>query len=463
MDLDQLLDDLDDQRLGREIYAFAERAYPICRSITGNGVRETLELLGEWLPLTVHEVPTGTPVLDWTVPEEWNLERGWIRGPAGETIVDTADHNLHVLGYSEPVHRRLSLDELRPHLLSDPNQPDRIPYRTSYYQRRWGFCLPHRQLESLPEGEYEVRIDAVLGPGHLTYGESIVESETVEGETVKDETAASVHLSAHVCHPSLANDNLSGLGVLAALGAQLHRLVAAGGRLRHTYRVLFAPGTIGAITWLARNREAARRIRHGLVAANLGDGGVFHYKRSRRGDAAIDRAVERVLADAGEPFEVEDFIPFGYDERQYCSPGFDLPVGSLTRTPWGRYGEYHTSGDDLELVRPEHLGRSLRRYLEVVRVLENDRRYRNLEPYGEPQLGSRGLYSTLGGGEEGRERQLALLWVLNLSDGEHSLLDVCRRSGLSFDRVLAATRALLDAELLEPLPDDESPEDEALP
>jgi aminopeptidase-like protein len=328
----------------------------------------------------------------------------------------------------------MSRAELDLHLHSLPERPDAIPYRTSYYQDRWGFCLPHRLREALPEGDYEVRIDTTLEPGHLTYGELWLPGES-------DET---VLFSAHVCHPSLANDNLSGVGVCAHLARLLRGL-----ELRYSYRFLFVPGTIGAITWLALNEEAARRVRHGLVAANLGDGGRFHYKRSRRGDADVDRAVVRVLADAGEPYEVEDFTPFGYDERQYCSPGFDLAVGSLTRTPWGRYPEYHTSDDDLELIRPEHLGESLRRYLEVVHVLEHDRRYRNLNPSCEPQLGRRGLYRTLGGSDAGRERELALLWVLNLSDGEHSLLDVAERSGASFGRVLEAARALVDAGLLE--------------
>lgn len=439
--LRQLIAELDEERVGLQIHAFVESAYPICRSITGDGVRETLGLIGARLPLEIREVPSGTRVLDWTVPNEWNIRGGWIRGPRGETVVDFADHNLHVLGYSVPVHRRLSLEALRPHLYSDPERPDTIPYRTSYFQERWGFCLPHRQLESLEDGEYEVMIDSSLEPGQLTYGESLLLGRTPE----------IVHLSAHICHPSLANDNLSGLGVVAMLGCLLHELVERGGSLRYSYNFLFAPGTIGAITWLARNRTTAGAIRHGLVAANLGDAGQFVYKRSRQGGATIDRAVEQVLIDREEPHAIEDFVPFGYDERQYCSPGFDLAVGSLTRTPWGRYPEYHSSADNLDLVRPEHLGRSLRRYLEVIEVLENERRYRNLQPHGEPQLGRRGLYNSLGGRDDGRERELALLWVLNLSDGKHSLLDICRRSGLPFSRVVDAVEALREAQLLEPV------------
>lgn len=435
----QILADFDEELFGHQIQAFVEAAYPICRSITGEGVRQTLELIAQRLPLERREVPSGTRVLDWTIPEEWNIRRAWIRDPRGETVVDFADHNLHVLNYSVPVQQKLSLEELRPHLYSDPERPEVIPYRTSYFEKRWGFCLPHRQLESLAEGEYEVLIDSSLESGHLTYGESFLLGRCPE----------TVHFSAHVCHPSLANDNLSGLGVVAMLGCLLHELVEQGGLLRYSYNFLFAPGTIGAIAWLARNRGTAGAIRHGLVAANLGDGGQFVYKRSRQGQATIDRAVERVLIDGGEPHAIEDFVPFGYDERQYCSPGFDLAIGSLTRTPWGRYPEYHSSADNLELVRPEHLGRSLRRYLEVIEVLEAERRYCNLQPHGEPQLGRRGLYNSLGGRDDGRERELALLWVLNLSDGEHSLLDICQRSGLPFARVVEAVEALSDARLLE--------------
>ena len=282
-------------------------------------------------------------------------------------------------------------------------------------------------------------MDTRLEEGSLTYGEFFLPGELPD----------TVHLSAHICHPSLANDNLSGLGVLAALGQLLAGLAEQGKKLRYSYRLLFAPGTVGAITWLARNQDAASRIAHGLIAANLGDGGAFHYKKSRQGEAIIDRAAARVLEDSGEPFVIEEFLPFGYDERQYCSPGFDLAVGSLTRTPWGRYPEYHGSGDNLDLIRPEHLGRSLRRYLEVLSVLEQNRTYLNLNPYCEPQLGRRGLYNLLGGRDDGRERELAILWVLNQSDGRHSLLDICERADLSFARAVDAVEALLDVDLLE--------------
>ena len=436
--LTRLLEEFDAERLGAEIYSFAREAYPLCRSITGDGVRKTLDILRSQLPLEVHEVPTDTQVFDWTVPKEWNIRDAYIARD-GERVVDFKEHSLHVLNYSTPIRARLTLEELRPHLFTHPERPEAIPYRTSYFKERWGFCLPHRQLQEMPEGEYDVVIDSSLEAGHLTYGEFFLPGATEE----------TVHLSAHLCHPSLANDNLSGLGVVAALGRLLQGLVERGVQLRYSYRFLFAPGTIGAITWLARNHETTRHIRHGLVAANLGDGGKFHYKKSRRGTTEVDRAVERVLQDAGEPFEIEDFIPFGYDERQYCSPGFDLAVGSLTRTPWGRYPEYHTSDDNLDLIAPGPLAESLRRYLEVVQVLEANRTFRNLTPHCEPQLGRRGLYNHLGGRDDGRERELAILWVLNQSDGDSSLLDICERAKMSFARSLDAAQALLAVGLLE--------------
>lgn len=427
-----------------EMYDLAARLYPVPRSITGDGVRKTLGALRELVPLEVHEVPTGTAVLDWTVPKEWNVREAWIKDPSGRKVVDFADHTLHLLGYSVPVHRRLPLTELREHLHTLPDRPDLIPYRTSYYSEAWGFCLPHHLLEALERedrgGDFEVRIDATLEDGALTYGEL-----AIPGRSEKE-----VLVSCHVCHPSLANDNLSGVAVTAHLARRL--LDAADeALLRYTHRFVWVPGTIGAITWLARNRETAGRVAHGLVAANVGDPGAFHYKRSRRGDAEIDRAVEHLLRTSGKPFEVEDFVPFGYDERQYGSPGFDLPVGSLTRTPWGRYPEYHTSADDLSLIAPENLAGSLAAYLRVMDLLETNRAYRNLRPYGEPQLGRRGLYSSIGGGTGGRDRQLALLWVLNLSDGGHDLLAVAERSGLPFPRIREAAGALLEAGLLEPV------------
>lgn len=418
---------------GVAMYDLARTLYPVCRSITGNGVRETLREVGKHIPLQVHEVPTGTPVYDWTVPKEWNIRDAYVRDSTGRKVIDFAQSNLHVLNYSIPISRTVSLAELREHLYTLPDQPDLIPYKTSYYQERWGFCMSARQAAALQEGNYEVVIDASLEDGHLSYGECYLPGESAD----------EVLVSCHVCHPSLCNDNLSGIALSTFLARHLQ-----GCRLRYSYRFIFIPGTIGAITWLALNESAAARVRHGLVAANVGDSGKMHYKKSRRGDAGIDRAVAHVLRHAGKPHEISDFLPYGYDERQFCSPGINLPVGSLTRTPYGRYPEYHTSADDLSLIQPEFLADSFQTYLAVFNVLEHDRRYLNLSPKCEPQLGRRGLYRQLGGNVESNEAELAMLWVLNQSDGDHALLDIAERAGMPFERIAAAAELLLRNDLL---------------
>jgi len=418
---------------GQRMHELVRRLYPLCRSITGDGVRDTLGIIGERVPLRVSEVPTGTPVLDWTVPREWNIRDAYIADAGGRRVVDFRESNLHVVGYSVPVDATMTLDELRPHLHTLPEQPDLIPYRTSYYAPTWGFCLRERTLRALPAGPYRVRIDSTLADGHLTYGEHVVAGK------VPDE----VIVSCHVCHPSLANDNLAAIAVAVELARRL-----AGAQPWYTYRFLFAPGTIGAITWLARNAERIHRVRHGLVLACAGDGGALTYKRSRRGDAEIDRVVRHVLERSGRPHRTVDFTPYGYDERQFCSPGFNLGVGCLTRTPYGAYPEYHTSGDNPDLVLPSSLADTLQTCWEITRVLDRNRRYRNLSPYGEPQLGRRGLYDSLGGRSDTKQAQLAMLWVLNLSDGEHSLLDIAERSGLPFEAVADAAGALHTAALI---------------
>lgn len=417
---------------GRGMYALARRLYSICRSLTGEGVRSTLAMLSERLPLELREVPSGTPAFDWTVPREWNVRDAWIARPGGERLVDFRRHNLHLVGYSAPVRGTFTRAELEPHLHSLPDHPDWIPYRTSYYRESWGFCLTEHQRTALGDGPFEVVVDTTLADGALSYAEVLLRGAEPH----------EVLFSTHICHPALANDNLSGIVVLTALAELL-----ATARTRYSYRFLFLPGTIGAIAWLAHNEQAAPRIRAGLVAAGLGDRGPFHYKRSRRGDTEIDRAAVSALRDAGVEHGVSDFTPFGYDERQFCSPGFDLPVGSLTRRPYGTYPEYHTSADDLAFIGPESLAGSLALYLRVIAALEGNGRYRNLNPKCEPQLGKRGLYSELGGEHRGRH-ELALLWVLNYSDGEHDLLAIANRSGLPFETIRAAADALEGAELL---------------
>lgn len=415
------------------MHALVRRLYPLCRSITGDGVRRTLEIVAESIPLTVHEVPTGTAVFDWTVPREWNIRDAYIADASGKRVVDFHESNLHVVSYSTPVSATMTLDELRPHLHTLPDQPTLIPYRTSYYAENWGFCLSHDTLESLGDGRYRVVIDSTLADGSLSYAEHVVPGR------ISDE----VIVSCHVCHPSLANDNLAGIAVATALAKRLARMSPW-----YTYRFLFIPGTIGSITWLARNADRISKVRHGLVLACAGDSGPLTYKRSRRGDAEIDRVVAHVLRTSGRPHEVVDFTPYGYDERQFCSPGFNLGVGCLTRTPYAAYPEYHTSADNPDFVQPDKLADTLETCTEVVRVLDRNRHYVNLSPYGEPQLGKRGLYESLGGRSDTKQAQMAMLWVLNLSDGEHSLLDVAERSGLPFAVIADTAEVLHGAGLL---------------
>jgi aminopeptidase-like protein len=421
------------EAIGRDAYNLMRRLFPLCRSLTGGGVRATFDLLEEEIPVTRTEIPSGTRVFDWIVPDEWNIRDAYIATADGTRVVDFRRSTLHVVSYSEPVRATLPLEALRKRLHTLPDQPDVVPYRTSYYERTWGFCLRHNQLLELKPGDYEVVIDSTLEPGHLSYAELQIEGEG-EGEVL---------FSTYLCHPSLANDNLSGIAVATMLARELIER-----RPRHTYRFLFAPGTIGPLAWLHQQRDGLDRIRHGLTVSCIGDGGNLTYKRSRQADADIDRAVETVLRDRGAPHRLLPWEPWGGDERQFCSPGFDLPVGTLMRTPHGEFAGYHTSADGLERIRPEALGEAVEACLEVVEVLESNRRYTNLSPFGEPQLGRRGLYRSAGGAVATPDDERALLWVLNQSDGRSTLLDVARSSGLRYTVVRRAAERLEAAGLL---------------
>ncbi|HZA05048.1 MAG TPA: DUF4910 domain-containing protein [Propionibacteriaceae bacterium] len=420
--------------LGATLHERMRELYPICRSITGDGVRETLRLIGRDIPVEVQAVPSGTQVFDWTINDEWNVRDAYIADVDGNRLVDFRAHNLHLVSYSVPVRAQMSLEELRPHLHTLPGHPDWIPYRTSYYSRTWGFCLAQAQLESLSSGPFEVVVDSTIAPGELNYGELVIPGE-------RDEE---VVISAHVCHPSLANDNLSGITIATELAKAL---LATEGR-RYTYRFLFAPGTIGSITWLSQHPESWPKIRHGIVLTGLGGGGDLVYKKTRHGSRLIDRAAAQVVRHRGG--EVREYSPYGYDERQFNSVGFDLPVGRLSRTPHGEYPEYHTSADNLEFVRPEELAASFAAVWDIIQVLEHDQIYRNLSPYGEPQLGKRGLYPTIGG-QAASDAVMAMLWTLGYSDAEHSLLDIAEVSDLPFAAVAEAANKLVSAHLLEPV------------
>jgi aminopeptidase-like protein len=423
-----------DDDAGGEIYAMVRELYPICRSITGDGVRETLRILARDLPLDATEVASGTQVLDWVVPNEWNIRDAYIADASGRRVVDFGQCNLHVVGYSVPVRTRLSFEELRPHLHTIADRPDTIPYRTSYYNETWGFCLTQRQLEMMGAGDYDVVIDASLAPGALTFGEVVVPGRT------SDE----VLISAHVCHPSLCDDNLSGIAVAAALARRL----LAGPMPHHTFRFVFAPATIGAITWLATRREVVERIKHGLTLTCLGDDHPFTYKRSVLGTASVDRAAAVALRASGVAHHIIDFFPYGYDERQYGSPGFRLPVGSLMRARHGTFPEYHTSDDDLDFVSAPRLAESLAVLGAIVKVIDDDRTLANLAPWGEPQLGRRGLYRAVGGANI-PDLEFAMLWVLNQSDGRTSLLDIAERGGVDHSVLVTAAQLLEEHQLVQ--------------
>lgn len=415
------------------MHQFARKLFPLCRSITGNGLRSTLKEIQRHIPLVLHEVPTGTPVLDWEVPVEWNATVGRIETLAGRTVVDFADCNLHLVGYSTPVDKVVSRAELAAHVHTLPDQPDLVPYRTAYYAGTWGFCLADRVWKTMQDPAYRVRIESSLEPGSLTYGELVISGSD------QDEMLISVHC----CHPSLANDNLSGIAVATEIA---RRLLKRDNRL--TYRLLFIPATIGSLTWLARNEDVLPNIRHGLVLSCVGDKGAFTYKQSRRGNTMIDRAVAHVLRAAGVTHKIQPFHPFGYDERQFCSPGFDLPVGCFMRSANGTFPEYHTSADNIGFITPAALEESLHILMQTIDLLERDVLYKRVDGRGEPQLGRRGLYRTISGQHDHATAQLALLWVLNQADGRQSLLDIAERSGMAFDNLAKAADTAREADLI---------------
>lgn len=428
------IDVTDNRTLGIKFFDLIKELYPICRSITGDGVRQTLSIIAKIIPVDIKEVPSKTKVLDWEIPLEWNIKDAWIKNSKGEKIIDFKTCNLHVLNYSIPIHKKVSLKELKEHLFTLPDYPDWIPYRTSYHNREWGFCITHNQLNQLKDDEmYEVMIDSSLTNGSLTYGEYYIKGE------IEDE----VLISTHICHPSLANDNLSGIAVASYLAQQLSTM-----KTKYSYRFLFIPGTIGSITWLHHNDDKIDKIKYGLVLTLLGNDAKFNYKKSRIGSAQIDKIIENLLSSKFDDYGILEFSPYGYDERQFCSPGYNLPVGRLSRSIHGKFPEYHTSADNLDFINEEKLVESFEFINDVVRVIENNRVLVNLKPKGEPQLGKRGLFDKIGGESDKGDFQMALLWVLNLSDGTNSLLDISNKSGLSFDIIMAAANDLESAQLL---------------
>ncbi len=445
------------ENISNEMFQLMEKLYPICRSITGDGVRKTLEIIKKEIPLQIHEIPTGEKVFDWTIPKEWNIYDAYIIDPEGKKIVDFKESNLHVLNYSIPVNQKISLSELKKHIHTIPEKPNVVPYVTSYYSENWGFCMTHNDFLNLKEGKYHVVIDSKLEEGSLTYGEF----------SIPGKSDFEILLSCYVCHPSMCNDNLSGVVLLTQIAKYLKNI-----KNNYSIRFIFVPETIGAITWIHQNEANLSKIKHGLVATCLGDSGKFTYKKSRQGNAEIDKTVIGILENSNCEFKTVDFFPWGSDERQFCSPGFDLPIGSLMRSMYGtdEFPEYHTSDDNLEFMNIESLRESFEKYIEIIESIDKNfsekhmkqnkykdnsisksEIYLNLFPKCEPQLGRRGVYRTLGGQNnslETRKNEFAIFWVLNLSDGQHSILDIIQRSGFEEKVIRGAIKILIEKGLL---------------
>jgi len=423
-----------DDQVQNEIYSFIEELFPICRSITGNGTRETLRKIQQIIPIQIKEVLSGTKVFDWEIPKEWNVKEAYIKTSLGEKVVDFKNSNLHLVNYSIPIHKKISLTELKPHLYSLPEKPNWIPYKTSYYKKDWGFCLSHKTLESLKEDIYEVVINSELTNGALSFGELYLRGE------VEDE----VLISTHICHPSMCNDNLSGISVNTFLAQYLNKI-----QHKYSYRFLFIPATIGAITWLSQNESILKNIKYGIVTALLGDNGKFIYKKSRNGNSEIDRIFDYTFSNSEYENELREFTPYGYDERQFCSPGINLPMGRFTRTPNQEFLEYHTSADNLDFISAKNLYESYSMLKEIIQIIENNRIYENLNPKCEPQLGKRGIYNSVAG--DIKEIELAMLWVLNYSDGTNDLISIAKKSKIDFKVMIKATEILIKHNLLKKL------------
>lgn len=419
-----------------ELEELFDELWPINRSITGNGVRKTLQILGKHIELRTTEIPSGATVFDWTVPKEWNATDAYIITPSGNKIADFKENNLHLLGYSIPFEGELTWEELKPHLYTLPDQPEAIPYITSYYKERWGFCLDNNTFKNLEEkGTYRVVIKSTLEMGSLTYADAII-----KGKSKKE-----IVFSSYVCHPSLASNELSGPLIMTLLYDKIKSLPDR----NYTYRFIFAPETIGTIAYLSNNHEYLKENTvAGYVVTCAGDDGPFTYKKNRENGAYINKITEHILSKSGKKFEVIPFIPIGSDERQYCSPGINLPFGSLMRTMYGKYPEYHTSLDNKSFISFDAMIETVDLYFDLVKAFELDGRYKNNSPYGEPQLGKRGLYPDVGTKEKKGDTLRKILYILNYSDDKHTLLDIAKLLDCSILELEDAINQLTEKKLL---------------
>lgn len=412
-----------------ELEKYFDRLWPVCRSITGKGLRDSLKILQEIIPLELSEVPTASQVFDWEIPKEWNIVDAYIITPDGKKIAEFSVSNLHVVSYSVPVNKKMSYDELRPHIHTIPSIPDAIPYVTSYYKEDWGFCLAHEQWEDLPKtGEYRVVIDSSLKAGSLTYGQLLLKGKT------DDE----VLFSTYVCHPSMANNELSGPLATAFLYREIEKIQ----NRKYSYRFVFAPETIGVLAFLAEHGETLiRKLKAGYVLTCCADGGQFNYKKSKQGHSLADRVAEHVLKHSGKPYTVHSFSVGGSDERQYCSPGFNLPVGSLMRTPYQQYRQYHTSLDNKDFISFDSLAETISTYKKMVQVLELNEKYMTTVMNGEPQMGRRGLYPASSNPVTDREYVHRMMHLISFADGKTDLVEIAELQNAfvpDYDRIIKA-------------------------
>lgn len=424
-----------ESKVKEEMYELCERLFPICRSITGDGVRKALQMLVEVYgnEINIHEVPTGTKVFDWTVPKEWNIKEAYIENSKGQRVIDFKNNNLHVVGYSLPVDKFVDLQELKSVVYTQPDQPDAIPYVTSYYKECYGFCMSQNQLDKLPEDTYHIVIDSELKEGSLTYGEIIIPGDTEE----------EVFLSTYICHPSMANNELSGPVVATFLAKWLNLLV----KRRYTYRIIFIPETIGAITYLSKNLQYLKE--HVIAGFNLscvGDNRTFSYVESRYGDTLADKAAKNVLSFYYPDYKTYSFLKRGSDERQYNAPGVDLPVCAICRSKYGEYPEYHTSKDNLELISPEGLLGAYEVYQQCILSLENNYSYK-INVLCEPQLGKRGLYPTTS--QKGTyDAVKVMIDFIAYADGSNDLIDISNIIGVPVNELLTVIEKLEKVDLL---------------
>ena len=441
-----------------ELYHLMEDLYPICRSITGDGVRKTLKILKQRIDLKIIEVPSGTKVFDWKIPLEWNIRDAYVKNLKGEKIIDFKKSNLHLLNYSKPISKKISKKELKLHLHTIPEKPDSIPYVTSYYKKEWGFCTKHNQLKSINDDFYQVKIDSTLKKGNLTYGEFFK----------KGKSSDEILISTYVCHPSLCNDNLSGIVISAKIAEILSKIDTF-----FSYRFLFIPETIGAIAWIAKNEKKLSKIKNCLVITCAGDNGKFTYKKTKSGNETIDEIFKKVFKNSKKKTKIKKFFPYGSDERQFSSPGINIPTGVFMRTPYYEFKQYHTADDGLDFVKNSSLNDSLSMIFKVIFEFESRKKIKektsirkksktndifiNLKPKCEPQLGKRKIYRDISKrrltGEKNSQdlSEIAIFWILNFSDGNYSLEDISKKSGLSIKLLKKTSKILVEKKLLKKL------------